>query len=199
MRVILALLLGMTLLAACSERHPYASDAEVAAMRYSDPGNPELRLITVISNRTGAGAHSALVINAQERVLFDPAGSFYTNAVAEQRDVLHGFSPRVEQYYKSAYARDIRHVVIQTIPVTAEQAQVAYELALKRGPVGAAMCTNATSGILRQVPGFEDIRHVYQPTKLMEQVAQIPGVETERYFEDDDGTLDDALAVGIDN
>ena len=176
-------------LGACAEKSPYADDATVAAARYSDPGNPSLTLFTMVNNRTGKGGHSALLINASERVIFDPAGSFYADIVPERNDVLFGISPRVEQAYRSAHARSTHHVVRQTIAVTPEQAETAYRLALSNGAVPGAFCANATSGLLHKVPGFEWVKQTYYPTKLEEQFAGIPGIVTDSYYEGDSADL----------
>lgn len=37
---------------------------------------PRISLYTMVNNESGAGAHSALVINASQRVIFDPTGTF---------------------------------------------------------------------------------------------------------------------------
>jgi hypothetical protein len=183
--------------AGCASKAPYADDASIAAASYSDPVPAYLTLYTMVNNRTGAGGHSALLINASERVIFDPAGSFYADIVPERNAVLFGIRPGVEKAYRSAHARSTHHVVSQTVQVTPEQAQIAYQLALKAGRVAGAFCTNATSSLLKSIPGFEDkIDVVFYPTKLRDQFAQIPGVQTDTLYEDDDGDLATALVQG---
>lgn len=185
---VLALCLG---LAACAEAPeiPYASDARVAEVAYRAPGPSTLTVFTMVSNRNGKGAHSALMINASQRVIFDPAGSFQNERVPEQQDVLYGVTPAVLAGYKSAHARSTYHVVSQTFNVTPEQAAIALRLAMTNGAVPRAFCTDATTGLLRQVPGFSDIERTYFPTQLMEQLAARPGVIEEKYFEDDEGGI----------
>ncbi|WP_121062803.1 hypothetical protein [Chachezhania antarctica] len=197
MRVLLCLGAVLLALAGCAvPDQPNSTDAEIAAVRYRHPGPDALTLITMVSNRTGNGSHSALLINAPtERVLFDPAGAFKLDGVPEREDVLFGLTPQVLSYYKSAHSRSTYHVVLQTVTVTPEQAQTAYQLALQNGRVGQILCTSATSGLLQQVPGFGQIKKVLQPTALMEQFAQIPGVTTEKYYEDDEGNVQDGIAA----
>jgi hypothetical protein len=151
----------------------------------------------MINARTGAGAHSSLLINASQRVMFDPAGSFFHETVPEQNDLLYGITPEVEQFYRGSHARSTHYVVIQKIEVSPAQAETAFRLAQKAGPVAGAFCTNATTGLLQQVPGFESIQSTFYPNKLMEQFAQWPGVSTERYSESDDPDLQAALAKGF--
>ncbi len=149
----------------------------------------------MINNRTGQGAHTSLMINARERVIFDPAGSFQADIVPVKDDVLFGITPAVEQAYRASHARSTHHAVIQTLQVTPQQAEIAYQLAKQTGPVPGAFCANYTARILQQVPGFEQIDVVYQPKKLSDQFGQIPGVVTETYYEYDDADLQKGLAA----
>lgn len=188
--------LGVVLLcAACAQPPalPYASDERVKASAYREPGPDTFTIFTMVSNRTGKGAHSALMINGTQRVIFDPAGSFVNERVPEQDDVLYGVTPAVLQGYKSAHARSTFHVVSQTLEVTPEQAAIAMQLAMSNGPVARAFCTSATTGLLQQVPGFGDIEQVMFPARLMEQIAARPGVVEEKYFEDDEGDIVDGV------
>lgn len=182
--------------AGCASQAPFADDSTVAAAAYRHPGPTSLTLYTMVNNRSGEGGHSALMINGSQRVIFDPAGSFYADVVPERNDVLFGITPGVERAYRSAHARSTFHVVSQTIEVTPEQAETALRLALSNGAVPGAFCTNATSGLLQQVPGFEDISTTFFPVKLMAQLENRPGVRTEKYFEDDDADLQAGLAAG---
>lgn len=182
--------------AGCASQAPFADDATVAAAAYRHPGPAALTLYTMVNNRSGEGGHSALMINGSQRVIFDPAGSFYADVVPERNDVLFGITPGIERAYRSAHARSTFHVVSQTIEVTPEQAETALRLALSNGAVPGAFCTNATSGLLQQVPGFEDISTTFFPVKLMAQLENRPGVRTEKYFEDDDADLQAGLAAG---
>ncbi|MEM6372926.1 MAG: hypothetical protein AAF727_09130 [Pseudomonadota bacterium] len=186
----------LLMLAACAQPPaiPYASDARVQSVAYRAPGPDTFTIFTMVSNRNGKGAHSALMINGQQRVIFDPAGSFVNERVPEQEDVLYGVTPAVLQGYKSAHARSTFHVVSQTFEVTPEQAAIALRLAQSNGAVPRAFCTSATTGLLRQVPGFADIDQTMFPTRLMEQLETRPGVVVDKYFENDEGTIVDGVA-----
>lgn len=197
MKAVLACLALILVVAGCTKPRVYAADDVVARASYTHPGPPSLTLYTMVNNRTGSGAHTGLLINASERVIFDPAGSFHSEATPERHDVLFGITPGMEKGYRSAHARSTYHVVSQSIDVSRSQAQTAYQLALQAGPVMDALCTSTTSELLSQVPGFESIRTVMTPNKLMEQFGQIPGVTTTRYYEDDDPDLEKALAEGV--
>ena len=187
------LLLGLS--ACAPAERVYDSEAFVASKTYRHAGPPSITVITMVNNRSGSGAHSALMINASERVLFDPAGSFEHETIPERNDVLFGISPAVLKAYKGAHARTAYHVVSQEIVVTPEQAEAAFAIAKAHGAVGQAFCTQATTGVLKQVPGFSDIKSTYFPTNLMRQIEARGGaVTTERYFEDDEGTVLDGVA-----
>ncbi|MEO0389510.1 MAG: hypothetical protein AAF218_01075 [Pseudomonadota bacterium] len=166
----------------------------IAAKAFRAPGPASLTIMTMVNNRSGSGGHTALMINGSQRVIFDPAGSFVNDRVPERDDVLYGVTPAVLAGYKSAHARSTYHVVSQTITVTPEQAEVALRLAQQWGPVARSQCTSATTRLLRQVPGFEDTRQTLFPTNLMRQFDQRPGVVTDKYYEDDDGSILDGVA-----
>lgn len=191
-KVLCALGLALTV-SACASQQPFADDATIAAVSYRDAGPKSLTLYTMINNRSGEGAHTALLINASEQVIFDPAGSFYSQAAPERNDVLFGITPGMEKAYRSAHARSTYHVVSQKIIVSPEQAETAYRLALANGAVPGAFCTSATSNLLASVPGFESIDSTLFPKKLMEQFEEVPGVVTTRYYEDDSPDLEKAL------
>lgn len=191
---LLCLCAALLAIAGCATKQPYADGETIAAVSYRDPGPSTLTLYTMVNNRTGKGGHSSLMINASERVIFDPAGSFKSTVVPERNDVLFGITPGVELAYRGSHARSTFHVVVQTAEVTPEQAEIAYRLALKSGPVPGVYCANATSSLLKQVPGFENIDVTFYPTKLERQFGSLPGVRTERYYENDSPDLDTGIA-----
>jgi hypothetical protein len=191
--VFLCLVLGV---AACSESSPILATPEsIAAVSYRDEGPSKLTVITMVNNETGAGGHTALMINGPQRIIFDPAGSFRTPNVPERGDVLYGITPQVFQTYKSSHARASHHVVTQEIVITQAQAQAAYQLATRNGPVFGGFCTNSASRLLSQVPGFSQIDVTMSPIRFQNQIELIPGVKTEKYYENDAGTVVDAVAV----
>ena len=193
MRVLVAMLL-VALLASCAQtRTEDASPERVAAVRYVPAGPPKLTLITVVNNRTGSGGHTALMVSGSEQVIFDPAGSFQHPDIPKRQDVIYGVSPGWFAAYKSAHARDTYHVVTQEMTVTPEQAESALQLVKSNGAVGSAFCANATSSLLRQVPGFSEIRTTFYPVNLQNQIAARPGVRTDRYYENDAGDVLDGV------
>lgn len=194
-KTILALTLSAAVLAGCSEKGKESPNDAIASAVYLTQGPPKLTLMTMINNRTGAGAHSSLLVESTQTVLFDPAGSFQHERIPERGDVLYGMSPDWVEWYKSAHARETFHVVSQEFLVTPAQAARAMQLVEANGAVPSAFCASATSGILRQIPGFESIKPGFYPEKLMEQVGQLPGVQTSRHYEDDQGNVRDGVAA----
>jgi len=193
---ILILALCAALAGCAAPQRPDADPETIARVAYRDAGQPSMTLITVVNNRSGQGGHTALMVNASERVIFDPAGSFYADVVPERQDVLYGISPSVFQAYRSAHARETFHVVTQRVALTPVQAQTAYQLVTGNGRVAGAFCANATASILRQIPGFEAIEMTYYPVKLQEDFATLPGVVTDKYYENDSEDLKAGLAAG---
>ncbi|MEL6100154.1 MAG: hypothetical protein AAFV87_05830 [Pseudomonadota bacterium] len=193
---IVAAVAALSLLGACATvvENTYAPQEVVDRVQYREPGPATISVITMVNNRTGSGAHSALMINGSQRVIFDPAGSFSNKRVPEQDDVLYGVSPAVLAGYKSAHARLTHHVVTQEMEVTPEQAEIALRLAQSNGPVPRAFCTSASTQLLRQVPGFENIQQTMFPTNLMRQIEARAGVITDRYYEDDEGGILEGVA-----
>ncbi|MFN3938163.1 MAG: hypothetical protein ACK4KW_11360 [Gemmobacter sp.] len=174
--VALALLLGLS---ACAGERVWAPDETVAAARYVHPGPPELVLVTSLTDRSGEGAHTALLINASERVLFDPAGSWDLPQAPERNDVRFGMTPLMERSYLAFQSAPNYHAVVQRLQVPAEVAEMAFRLALEAGPVAPAMCTQATSALLAKLPGFEVLPQSMMPGTLAAAFARLPGVRTE--------------------
>jgi hypothetical protein len=187
-------LMASVLLAACGAQHTQNSPAEVIAQaRYVHDGPPALTLFTMVNNRTGAGGHSSLMINASQRVIFDPAGSVRHDTMPERDDVLFGVTPALADFYTRAHARKSYHVVVQRVEVPAAVAERALQLALANGSVGQAQCARSISAILRQLPGFETVKSTWFPVKLSESFGEISGVTTDRLYEYDDDDKSVAL------
>lgn len=172
-------------LSACTGQEVWAPDDLVSQSIYRAPGQNYLTLYTMKNIRDDAGAHSALLINASQRVLFDPAGSWSQDVMPERNDVLFGVSPRLEDYYVSFHARVTFYVVGQKVPVAPEVAEQAFNLALQAGPVFQSSCARVTSRILRELPGFESIGRTWFPNSIAEDFARLPGVQTREYREND--------------
>lgn len=184
LRAVLAFLALLTL-AACGAEPVWAPEERVQAARYVHDGPPSITLFTVINNRSGAGAHSGLMINGSERIMFDPAGTWQHPRIPERNDVHFGITPRIVNFYIDYHARETFRVVEQTIVVTPGIAELVAQRAKAYGAVPKAQCAKSVSFILRGVPGFESIPSTWYPNKVMDAFGALPGVTT-RVIRDED-------------
>lgn len=95
--------LTLVILAGCgagNDMRPDASAEVISSASYRHDGPAALTLYTMINNRSGAGAHSSVMINGSQRVIFDPAGTVRLSAVPERGDVLYGITPQVADFMR---------------------------------------------------------------------------------------------------
>lgn len=168
----------MAALAACGgpAEPVWAPDAAVEKARYTHDAPPSITLFTVVSTRNGSGGHSGLLINARERILFDPAGTFSLPFAPERNDVHFGITERALDVYIDYHARETFDVHVQEVPVAQAQAERIAALAKAYGAVPKAQCSVSIASILRQVPGFEGIRSTYFPVSLSRNFQDVTGV-----------------------
>ncbi len=171
--------------AGCSAKPVWAPDDAVMRAAHRAGGPPALTLYTVISNETEDGAHSGLLINAAQRVLFDPAGNWFHPAAPERNDLHYGITDRVLEHYLDFHTRITYRTVAQTVEVPPEVAAQAFALAQTAGPVPQALCASSISRILQALPGFERIPHTLFPRALSNAFGRIAGVRTETLYDDD--------------
>ena len=157
----------------------------MAKARYVHGSPPAVTLYTVLSTRDGSGAHSGLLINGSERIIFDPAGTWQHPGLPERNDVHFGMTPKMVSYYIDYHARETFDVVEQTINVSPGVAELVAQRAKAYGAVPKAQCSNSISAILRGVPGFESLPSTWYPRKMMDAFGQLPGV-TSRTITDSD-------------
>lgn len=172
--------LALVALTACgSTGKEYASDAAMSApgAHYFAEPPRSITLFTVVSVRNGSGAHSGLLINASEQVLFDPAGSFTHPRVPERNDVHYGMNPRMVAFYIDYHARETYNVIEQTIVVSPEVAELVKQRVEAYGAVPKAHCADSITSILKGVPGFEQISPTWFPKKLSDEFDTLPGVK----------------------
>lgn len=179
--LVVGLLVGLS---ACA-KSVWAPDEAVARASYTSDEVPSITLVTVINNGSGSGGHSGLVINASQRVAYDPAGNFQAEGMAERNDLVYGMNPPMLKAYYSFHARKEWHVITQTINVSPAVAETALRLAQENGAAASGFCSDAVSGVLRQIPGFESLPHSLYPKQTMKNFAQLPGVVTDKLYEDD--------------
>ena len=179
--------LALFALSACAGDNKWATDAQMAAplAHYVAAPPRTITLFTVQSTRNGSGAHSGLLINASEQVMFDPAGTWYHPNLPERGDVHYGVSPKMITFYIDYHARETFNVIEQTVVVTPQVAELVKHRAEAYGSVPSAQCARSVSSILHGVPGFEAISTSWYPNKLMKEFGQLPGV-TRKVITDDD-------------
>jgi hypothetical protein len=175
-RLLIALALPL-FLANCAEP-VWAPDEAVARARYVSDEPPSITLFTVVRKLGKEGAHSGLMINGSQRIMFDPAGTWTHPTVPERNDVHFGITPRMKQFYIDYHARETYDVYEQTVIVSPEVAELAIRRVQENGAVGKALCSNAISGVLRDIPGFESVGSSFFPKRIMNAFGELPGVTT---------------------
>ncbi len=188
----LAALLG---LAACGAESIYAPEDQVQAARFVAGPPTYITLYTVINNNSGSGAHSAILVNGSERLIFDPAGTWHHPRLPERNDVHFGMTDKMIAFYIDYHARETYRVIEQQVFVSPEIAELVLRRVKDYGAVPKAMCTNATSSILRGVPGFESLPATWYPKKLSDAFGTLPGVTTKTITDDDDDNNHGVLLV----
>lgn len=187
----LAALMG---LAACAQP-TWAPQEQVDAVRYVEGPPTYITLYTVVNKATGSGAHSAILVNASERVIFDPAGTWYHPKLPERNDVTFGMNDKALAFYIDYHTRKTYDTIEQKIYVSPEVAELVLERVKNNGAVAKAMCTSATSSILNGVPGFESLRRTFSPKRLSKEFGKLPGVTTRVITDDDDDNNHGVLLV----
>jgi len=183
----LATLILISFLSGCVAQLPWASDEKITRAAYHDRGAPSITLITVVANDTNSAGHSALLINASQRVLYDPAGTWWNRAVPERADLLYGMTPKMVQYYYDYHARKRFRVIVQKKIVSRAVAEAAMQLAIKRGASVSGFCASNTSHILSETSGFEGFPVSIWPKNAIAAMAKIKSVTTREIRQNDEG------------
>ncbi|MEX1660292.1 hypothetical protein AB4874_01330 [Thioclava sp. 15-R06ZXC-3] len=186
MRLLLVCLMLTLFLAGCGADNIYASDADVARYRYVSDEPPSLTLFTVISTRTGAGGHSALMINGRERIIFDPAGTWNHPWAPERNDVHFGITEKMRKFYIDYHSRETWYVRSQKVPITMAQADQLMTRVERNGSVNKMMCADSVSSALRDMPWLRgEIPFTFSPLKLSKAFDKLPGEISKDHYDDD--------------
>lgn len=172
-------------LAGCVAEEVMAPPEAVQRAAYVPDGPPKVTLVTMISNSSGAGGHSALIIDGAQRVVFDPAGSWFHPMVPERNDVLYGMGEPFMGYYMDYHARETYHVVVQEREVAPETAAALIAAVESYGAVPNAQCSLSISRVLSRTPGFEEIGTSWFPARTMDNFGRLSGVRETRVYDDD--------------
>lgn len=177
-------------LAACGADQRFDSQPEVEAARFVAGPPTYITLYTGVNERNGTGAHSALLVNASERALFDPAGTFEHPRAPIQHDVHFGMADDVVAAFLDYHARDTAtekfHVIERTLIVSPGTAELILARIKSNGAVPKAQCAQSISAILGDIPGFEGLPSTMFPIALGEAFGEIPGVTTRKVTEEND-------------
>lgn len=194
LRLVLSLvaLLG---LAACGADPKWAPQEQVDAARHVAGAPTYITLYTVVNKTSGSGAHSAILVNGSERVIFDPAGTWTHPRLPERNDVHFGMTDKAIAFYIDYHARKTYDVIEQRVEVSPEIAELVLRRIKDYGAVPKAMCTQATSAILRGVPGFTELPSTWYPKKLADAFTDLPGVTSRMITDDDDDSNHGVLLV----
>jgi hypothetical protein len=186
MRRALMAALAAVLLAGCEVYEP-ADPEEVARARYVSGEPPSVTLISMVNNGTGRSAHSALLINGSERVLYDPAGTFQHPDLPRRGDIHYGITPRFLDYYERYHARFSHFVHTQTVEVDRATADRVLANAQAEGKTLKMLCAGSVTGALRPVEPFTHVRWSLSPDSVRQDFAGIPGVVDDYVYEVDVG------------
>jgi hypothetical protein len=179
------ILLCAAVLTACGSAEPtWSPETEMSRSVYQDDGPTSITLYTVFGKRSGAGAHSGLLINApSQRAMFDPAGTFKHPHLPERNDVIFGMSDPAVAFYIDYHARVTYDVVEQTIFVSPAVAELALARVRSHGAVAKARCAASIADILRDLPGFETVPNTLFPKKIYKWF-DAQGATFKRYEDD---------------
>ena len=184
---------GLTALVAGCAETTWAPDEAVRAARFVSDEPPSITLFTVIGIPRGEGAHSALMINGSQRVIYDPAGSWQHPRVPERNDLLFGITDNMRRFYIDYHARETYWVAEDMVPVSREVADYAIQAAQSQGAAMKSFCANDTSAVLRRIPGFEAAPRSLSPLKLRDWFRTLPGVVSRQHRDGDPANNHDVL------
>ena len=193
-RLFICLALPM-FLAACAGDSVWATDEAVQRAAHATGEPPSVTLFTVIGTSSGAGGHSALMIDGVQRVMFDPAGSWYHPWVPERNDVHYGITDRMRAFYIDYHARETWYVREQKVPVSLQVAEMVRARAEGNGAVGKMLCASSVTSVLRGVPGFETIPNSLSPLKVSAAWAKLPSATLKEHHDGDPANNSGVLMI----
>lgn len=186
LRCLMALLLAVTL-SGC-EVYTSATPEQIAGARYVSPEPPSVTLMSMVNTKSGRSAHSGLLINGSQQVLYDPAGTFSHSDLPRAGDIHYGMTPRFVDYYERYHARFDYFVEAQKVPVTREAADRIIANAQARGGSFKLECALTAAAVLQPVPPFDQYVHTTLfPESLRQDFARIPGMKAHYVYENDVG------------
>lgn len=171
-------------LAGCA-REVSSSASDIARASHTSDERPYIALVSMVDRRDERAAHTAMIINASQRIIYDPAGTFQHPSMPERGDVHYGATDRMVDYYERYHARFSHYVHTQKIYVTPELAERVLRRTEAQGPSPKMFCTINTAQILKDMPEFSYIKVGFFPENLRRQIAKYPGVVDTYVVEED--------------
>ncbi|MFT5006317.1 MAG: hypothetical protein ACI8YI_001939 [Paracoccaceae bacterium] len=181
------LLAGLVFPTSCAVQLPWAPDERVQRAVYHAGAPYSITLMTVVANDGKGSGHSSLLINGSQRVIYDPAGTWFHKDVPERADMLYGMTPTMLQYYIDYHARARFHVVMQTKVVSRQTADKMIALAVENGASANGFCAQNTSHLISLTQGFEGFPVGLWPKDAVAGMNAVPGVTAKKIFQDDEG------------
>ena len=179
-------LAALAALAGCSV-YEDAPPETVAAARYASDAPASVTLISMVDNETGKAAHSALLINGSQQVIYDPAGTFTHPELPRAGDVHYGVSPRFVDYYERYHARFSHSVHSQTVEISRAAADQVLANAQAEGRTPKMLCAGSVTGALTGVETFAQVNSSIFPERVRRDFARIAGVQDSYVYEVDIG------------
>jgi hypothetical protein len=183
----LVLVLAAILALSGCEMYRAAEPAQIDAARFVSDEAPSITLMSMVNSGNDRAAHSALLINGSEQVIYDPAGTFQHPDLPRAGDVHYGVTPRFLDYYERYHARFDYYVHAQKVMVSRATADQILANVKARGRTPKMFCADSVAAAIKPVPPFQNVRITIFPERVRRDFAQIPGVQNHYVRETDEG------------
>lgn len=174
------LAIAFVALAGCAGE--FLGTASAPGEPYRDAGPSRLRIVVFEFEPLRLPLHTGLVIRAPEgTILYDPGGYWSEPESPRIADVSHGLTPELEASYLArsplgtTTASWIVHIFDAEVPDAV--ARQAAEVAQGRRPLPTGACALGVTGLLVQLPGFEDLGTMVLPATLLRRLRDRDGLE----------------------
>ncbi len=152
-------------------------------VKFVDPDGKETTIFIVKDKYLGLvwiGSHSAVRIDNPKgtATLYDPAGSVYNptdeygGPLRGENDTFYGAAAN-ESDYISAQEKLGSKVEVYRFATTPEQEKEIAENIEKMGGAAPFMCTESVSGVIKGVGPFKDLKSIFRPGKLGEELKNL--------------------------
>lgn len=151
---------------------------------YAGSGPSKLRVAIYEPRRAFLVPHVSIIIHSpDEHLIYDPAGWTPDPRGHRIADVTYSITPDVERAFVLRLPPESRQIGVGSrakpeswdlflfdITVSDDVARAAARLARDRPAAPVSGCAFGASGLLRQLPGFEDVRTCLLPSELRKQL-----------------------------